>query len=59
MMKGWNNKRENCERVRKITKKQCCRSGFFSIPDPGSDKKKQGKNKLVVLPVLVDNYLIF
>jgi hypothetical protein len=32
-------------------------SESFSIPDP--TKKEQGKNKLVVLPVLVDNYLIF
>jgi hypothetical protein len=32
-------------------------SGSFSIPDP--TKKEKGKNKLVVLPVLVDNYLIF
>jgi hypothetical protein len=33
-------------------------SGFFPIPDPGSNKKKAGKNKIVV-PVLVKNYLIF
>jgi hypothetical protein len=29
----------------------------FRIPDPA--KKEQGKNKLVVLPFFVENYLIF
>jgi hypothetical protein len=31
----------------------------FSILDPGSKQKRAGKNKLVVSPVLVDNYLNF
>jgi hypothetical protein len=32
-------------------------SGCFSISDP--TKKDEGKNKFVVFPVLVDNFLIF
>jgi hypothetical protein len=32
---------------------------FFPSRIPDTTKKEQGKNKLVVLSVLVDNYLIF
>jgi hypothetical protein len=34
-------------------------SGFFPIPDSGSNKQRAGKNKIVVLPFLVENYLHF
>jgi hypothetical protein len=47
---------------------QCCGSGMF-IPEPDfffpsqipdlTKKKEQRKNKLLVLPFLVENYLIF